>query len=582
MKHTGIAVLSLIVCLKGFAVSYFVDFSGGSDAASGTATSTPWKHCPGDASATGTAASTTLAAGDAVNFKGGVTYSGMISCSFNGTAGNPIIYDGNSAGSFGTGVSIIDGGYLNSDTRRYGFTINAKKGITIRNFTIQHQGGLDPATFGSFDCSGNPLPNSNGVGIYARDATNLVVSDCLFKEISYWTNGAPVSDALLNGSGAPFSGGFVIYSGDTVTITNCEFTKLNEGIQLQEGSPASSTVLRNVTVANCSFHDYMRWMIALSAANSAGTFDGITVTNCQFYNFPQYSADYWNGCGGAGSNPHTDGIILGVFTSASESIVYTNIVIAANTFWTDYTNGGSTAWIFWSSMGGDVKIFNNVCLNDADNSFGWLYFQDGPALPNTDTPITVSVYNNTVCSTHAAIYLRRNLGTQQAVDSGIVRVENNIFYHPQDSSSMIVSTSGCTNNLFSTLDYNVYFTGRPDGLIFNQFNSSPGPVTNDFEDVAGLVSKYSYETHGKQGVPGFVDFSHGFGTGNLLNNVRLLSSSRAVGAGVNFSSLFTSDIVWNTRVTPWDIGAYKYQPPSAILGGAGSGGGGTFGSWVSQ
>jgi len=69
------ALLLTLLCFQANAATYYVDYDAGSDAAAGTSTGAAWKHCPGDANATGTAASTSLSAGDTVIFKGGVTYS---------------------------------------------------------------------------------------------------------------------------------------------------------------------------------------------------------------------------------------------------------------------------------------------------------------------------------------------------------------------------------------------------------------------------------------------------------------------------------------------------------------------------
>ena len=88
---------------------YYVDFDGGSDAAAGTSTGTAWKHCRGDANATGTAGTGGLSAGDTVNFKGGVYYYGLISTGA-GTLGNQLTYQGDAAvHGWGTGKAIIDG-----------------------------------------------------------------------------------------------------------------------------------------------------------------------------------------------------------------------------------------------------------------------------------------------------------------------------------------------------------------------------------------------------------------------------------------------------------------------------------------
>ncbi|MBN2583761.1 MAG: hypothetical protein JXL80_11905, partial [Planctomycetes bacterium] len=97
------AVLSCLVPIRSAsAATYYVDFDGGSDSNAGTSASVPFKHCPGDSAASGTAASTLLVAGDKVIFRGGVVYRGAIACTRSGAAGSPVTYDGNTAGTFGT------------------------------------------------------------------------------------------------------------------------------------------------------------------------------------------------------------------------------------------------------------------------------------------------------------------------------------------------------------------------------------------------------------------------------------------------------------------------------------------------
>ena len=91
------------------AATYYVDYQGGDDKANGTAAEQAWKHCPSDLQATERAAATNLQGGDVIIFKGGVRYRGMIDKPFSGSAEKPIIYDGNSAGTFGSGAAIIDG-----------------------------------------------------------------------------------------------------------------------------------------------------------------------------------------------------------------------------------------------------------------------------------------------------------------------------------------------------------------------------------------------------------------------------------------------------------------------------------------
>lgn len=88
---------------------FYVDFEGGSDADSGMSPGEAWQHCPGDPNATGVPASIGLIGGDKVIFKGGAVYRGRINCNWSGSEGLPIVYDGNTAGTWGTGKAIFDG-----------------------------------------------------------------------------------------------------------------------------------------------------------------------------------------------------------------------------------------------------------------------------------------------------------------------------------------------------------------------------------------------------------------------------------------------------------------------------------------
>ncbi len=100
------------------AATYYVDFAGGDDAADGLTPRTAWKHSPGDRNATGNPASAALKPGDTVLFKGGVAYRGSLRLSASGAPGNPITLDGNTAGNFGTGRAVVDGGRIIEGWRR--------------------------------------------------------------------------------------------------------------------------------------------------------------------------------------------------------------------------------------------------------------------------------------------------------------------------------------------------------------------------------------------------------------------------------------------------------------------------------
>jgi len=112
------AALSLISVLSLSAATYHVDFAGGNDTADGISPQTAWKHSPGDPNATAKPLAVALAPGDTILFKGGVTYHGSIKLTASGAAGQPITLDGNTAGTFGEGRAIIDGGRIIEQWKR--------------------------------------------------------------------------------------------------------------------------------------------------------------------------------------------------------------------------------------------------------------------------------------------------------------------------------------------------------------------------------------------------------------------------------------------------------------------------------
>jgi len=110
MKNKSLFVITVLFLVligtPSWATTYYIDFAGGNDSSTGTSTAAAWKHCSGDNQAGGIAASTVLKAGDMVIFKGGISYFGEIKVNWSGSAGNPIIYDGNTSETWETGKAV--------------------------------------------------------------------------------------------------------------------------------------------------------------------------------------------------------------------------------------------------------------------------------------------------------------------------------------------------------------------------------------------------------------------------------------------------------------------------------------------
>jgi len=101
-------LLLLLVSCAGASV-YYIDFEGGSDKADGRSARAAFKHCPGDPAAEEKASGLKLLPGDKIIFKGGVIYRGSVTVVCSGEDGSPVVYDGNTEGTFGTGRAVVDG-----------------------------------------------------------------------------------------------------------------------------------------------------------------------------------------------------------------------------------------------------------------------------------------------------------------------------------------------------------------------------------------------------------------------------------------------------------------------------------------
>ncbi len=217
----------------GAGTTYYVDFSEGSDANPGTTPSTPWKHAPGDPEATGVPANTSLQPGDTVVFKGGVVYEGTIVISWSGLPGRPITYDGNSAGTFGTGRAVIDGmgQALGPLAHQYGFeggeTWNGVEDVGVSYVTIDHFEIRDQRYIWN-DTGGGWGNGPQGIDIGAV-GSNITVEGCWVHDVQ------PIALAVNNNSEVMGS----LNAWTSVHVTNYSFTDSNVSLARYAGTPGT-------------------------------------------------------------------------------------------------------------------------------------------------------------------------------------------------------------------------------------------------------------------------------------------------------------------------------------------------------
>jgi parallel beta helix pectate lyase-like protein len=545
---------SVTGALNSAATTYYVDFSAGSDGNNGTAIATPFQHCPGDNSAADTAGSTTLAAGDTVIFKGGVEYKHTININWSGSSGSVITYDGNSAGTFGTGKATLSGENVDNNARRYGFySATSHSYLTFKNFEAKLFGGHASNTFA---CGNNPTAYTvRGYGMYLT-GTGLTIQDSYFHDLGDWQNAPNMDELFMEGVGIVLYG-----SGSSITVSNCEFTKCGRaGIQIN-----SQISITGVTIQNCNIHDYVRWGIDLVAGANNCTLNGVVIDRLRLHDCYQYANNTWLGC--SAHFPHYDGIIL---RTANWNPTVKNLTLGTvgspitikNSFF--YNNSATatdagTADIFPTVWGGRLLIYNNLFVNSLSHGYGSIYVQD-VANPNplagggdNNPAADYHFYNNSYYGAANMVTLRSVSGANYYVNHGTTKIKNNIFYKRDTGAAYAIETGLDQNSTPTELDYNIYVTGRSDGVLASMNPSG----TRTYYTLSQLRAA-GYETHGMNVNPQFVDGTFGLGPDSSSNNLRLQATSPAIGAGAVLSNFFVKDRTGTLRAGPWTIGAFNY------------------------
>jgi len=528
-----------VISSTGWASTYYVDFAKGSDSNNGKATSTPFKHAPGDDNATSNALSTTLAAGDKVIFKGGVEYFGTINLKWSGDSDNSrIIYNGNSAGTWGTGRAIIDN--QNSEVYTVGFYAPSSVNyITIKNFEFRDIGGYAtlPAPNG---CASPVSTGKPGIGISIfRGGSYINIEDSYFHEIGEWHNQDPFTSNVVAGYGGT---GIGLQNVDHVVIDNAEFTKMSIGIGIKANG---GNTISDIEVQNSDFHNYLRWGIDVAPRGNFATIKNISIHNNKIHDYAEYDAVNWLGCG---EKPHTDGIF--VRNPYMQNITWGDINIYNNEFYNLTTSGGGTAAVYLS-YGPNANIYNNTFVNTLH---GRTIFINGVPTIGSTMPQVVGIYNNSFYNNHVSVALKQfSLGATK------VYIKNNIFYHTAVAYSTVDVYVEDVDSAPAELDYNQYYTFSPYVVRWTAWNN--------FTQVR---TDWGWETHGQYSDPKYVDISYGLGAHSNKNNLRLKADSPAIGAGADLSGLGISALNFDKDGTPrpkgsaWDIGAYEYKSVPSV------------------
>jgi len=531
---------------------YYVDFAAGSDAAAGTSTGAAWKHCPGDANAAGTAAGTTLGPGNTVIFKGGSVYVGEVMVQHDGTAASPIIYDGNSAGNWGSGMAILD---LQSNFYS-GFaayhTAGPHNNIVIQGFDIKHAKnnsnftGFVNVVQGSQDSSSTTnwytMLGDNSVydvGLIYAYGTNWMVQNCNLHESENWWFRAPATGY----TGNPIiceQVGIAIASGSLgVVVSNCAFWGI--------GSDCIDAAGTNISILACNMGGPSTVALAnrgwFAVGVRVGYVANCTIAKCVMHDGWQYEGDDSAQRCHAGDWIHIYGNSNGLPDGQD---VY-NLLIDSCWLYNDYafSYANSTAFIYPSGDVWGMTVRNCLLVNPHHMAL-WLGAGSGVVT-------NLAVLNNTI------VAFNQTLGGSFTVfQSGLTNqmgLTNNLVVNLNNNGSLMpfcVSTAVNPTNQFQS-DYN---------LLYNPLTDQYGSInlTNVEMGLSVWGAATGNDTHSVTNNPLFVSLP-ATGAASSSGNFALASGSPAIGAGVNLSALFTTDASGRQRGAVWDIGAYAYAAP---------------------
>ena len=451
----GAGVTSAFSCTQAapgpLTPTYFVDFAAGSDAADGKAQTTAWKHAPGDANAMGGPAAATLAAGDVVLFKGGVHYLGSIKIAASGTSGAPIVYDGGSRGTWGTGLAVIDG----EETRASGIALASRSFVVVDSFALQAFSKAQSSTAVAID-----------------GGANDEVRNCRVSDVYYPKNPNPGTTTWEK------------QSGNGITVNNSPGTRITHNTVRDVGNAgiswgAESGMQITGGEVSCNEVTNMNWGIAVALGNSTpgSKIDGLKVLGNYIHDFDQYNvAAVW----------HRDGLFVFARPDTDQASVE-NLEIAYNYF-EDHKSPdfGSTAWIYIEYVCRGFNVHHNI-LNASRSYFAVRVLGDGFQVAG----------NHVFADNIIANVNGMGIGMHVQESSGI-HLRGNIFY--DDNEAYMVHTTSMTG--FSA-DYDLLY--RHDGqkqLVI--LNAGPAEMPNgDGYVFADLVAKTMNEAHGQSADPMF-------------------------------------------------------------------------------
>jgi hypothetical protein len=509
-----------------FPATYYVDYTGGSETATGTSTGAAWKYCPGDSRfttgcsnpsdcyTTWSGAGSKLNPGDTVIFKGGVTYTGtgtgtLITISNGGTlAGGYVTYRGNTeAGDWGTGKANFD---LNETYGKLFYASNLNYG-KILNFDITKAASLN--TGNGQDAMSVVGTDSNiytAKTVHTAAATNRPITGASWA--TYWDlAGASGSTWVAGKEYGPACTGteeFLSRSG-TLGCYALDGATGNDGVIELSGPCGNWTIQSNI------FHEWQYW-------------SDVCVAD------PETNPKAWSAVPSSNTAIYIHG--------TDEANQVNNVLIDSNEF---YAIGDTAV---------GVRIFDDITVSN--NNFGGInrdtktgYFSVAikPSSATTAGSGTITITGNTFHDgwqyqgdeakqrCHAGDWIHSFAYADRPIE--LVDMERNMFYNDKAFSNANGTASGGQHDDFRTFVYrnNVCINPFGAGGCLSLFtglpsNTSTAYIDNNTVIVYGTGSSGAINPSGMKLLAGTSDTAFNL---YLRNNIFINYDSYAAAAAIS-------------------------------------------------
>ncbi len=392
-----------------------------------------------------------------------------------------------------------------------------------RGWTILTNGIIENTANGSGLANSAP---SRGVQIGA--VSGCTVKGLWVRNIYQRTDDADLNDNDSRCISAKANGGPI----NGYTVFGCLLDNAYAGIEGDYSVGCSNYRFSYITATRCN------WGIGVGDRGAGTTLDGVYCDHI--------SVSDWTNWNNPGPNAyHHNGIFI--FSNHNDAIV-DGIEISCCHFGPGWGDQFQTAGIYMNTGIRNPVVFNNLFVANTGE-----YAGNGFITMQSTSATTFGIYNNTfnVGGTGTCIQLAGS-GNGNAIT---MNVKNNVGVGNGGGTFIALYTNP---NVTLNADYNWGFGFTPALAYSDSVNGSGNFKT--FAQWQGL----GFDAHGSNADP------------DLANNDSPNSGSPIIAAGVNLSSIFSTDILGRSRPMPatlWSVGAYEgpYGPDHLIVTAQGTG-----------